>query len=117
MDRGPTSQCKLCGEVGHQTIGCHYHPSILEDRRVLNLKNQTNDFGKDMDMSYTKLTKKKEWRMVKVPILKDQMKQLIPKKEHQKVTLPTFLVLWVGLPSTIGGSRWGPQMHGMGPTM
>jgi hypothetical protein len=24
MDRGPQSRCKLCGEVGHQTILCHY---------------------------------------------------------------------------------------------
>jgi hypothetical protein len=38
----------------------HYHPSILNDKGVPNPKNQTNDFGKDMDMIYTKLIKKKE---------------------------------------------------------
>jgi hypothetical protein len=61
-----------------------------------------------MDMSYTKLMKKKELGMVEVPILEDQMKQIRPKKEPQEVTLATFQVPWVGLPSTIGGPRWGP---------
>ncbi len=74
MDRGPPSWCKLCGEVKHQTIGCHYHPSIMEDKKIPNLKNQTSGYGEDMDMNYTKLTKKKEGRMVKAPILKNQMK-------------------------------------------
>jgi hypothetical protein len=60
MDKGPPSRCKLCKEVGHQTLGCHYHPSIMEYRRVPNSKNETNDYGKDMDMSYTRLTNKKE---------------------------------------------------------
>jgi hypothetical protein len=52
MDRGPPLHCKLCGEVGHQAIGCHYHLSILDDKGVLDLKNKTSDFGKDMNMSY-----------------------------------------------------------------
>jgi hypothetical protein len=32
----------------------------LDDRRVPNSKNQINDYGKDMDMSYIKLMKKKK---------------------------------------------------------
>jgi hypothetical protein len=52
MDKGPPSWCKLCGEVGHQTIGCHHHPSILDDKKLPNQKNQIKYFGKDMDMSY-----------------------------------------------------------------
>jgi hypothetical protein len=60
MDKGPPSQCKLCGEVRHQAIGCHYHLSILDDKGVSNPKNHTNDFGENMDMSYTRLMKKKE---------------------------------------------------------
>jgi hypothetical protein len=39
MDRGPPSQCKLCGEVGHQVIGCYYHLSILDGEVVPNWKN------------------------------------------------------------------------------
>jgi len=44
------------------------------------------------------------------------MKQPKPKKEPHEVTPPTFQMSWAGLPSTIGGPRWGPQMYGMGPT-
>ncbi len=40
---------------------------------VHNQNNRTNDFGEDMDMSYTKVTKKKNKRMVEAPILEDQM--------------------------------------------
>jgi hypothetical protein len=54
--------------------------------------------------------------MVKVPILEVQMKQHKPNKEPHEVTPPTFQVSWAGLPSTIGGPGWGPQMYGMGPT-
>jgi hypothetical protein len=82
MDKGPPSWCKLCGEVGHQAIGCHYHPSILDDKGVPNPKNQTNDFGEDMDMSYTKLMKKKEQRMVKAPILKTIWSNLDQRKNR-----------------------------------
>jgi hypothetical protein len=46
----------------------------MEDKKIPNLKNQTSGYGEDMDMNYTKLTKKKEGRMVKAPILKNQMK-------------------------------------------
>jgi hypothetical protein len=38
-----------------------------------------------MDMSYTRVIKKKDWKMVEVPILEDQMKQPKPKKELQEV--------------------------------
>ncbi len=31
IGRTPSSRCKLCSEVGHQVIGCHYHPSVLDD--------------------------------------------------------------------------------------
>jgi hypothetical protein len=55
--------------------------------------------------------------MVEVPILEDQMNQPKPKKEPHEVTPPTFQVPWVGLPSTIGGLGWGPQMYKMGLTM
>jgi hypothetical protein len=48
---------------------------------VPNSKNQIGDSGEDMDMSYIRLTKKKEWRMVEVPILENQMKQPKPKNE------------------------------------
>jgi len=53
----------------------------LDDRGVPNPKNQTNDSKEEMDMSYTRLMKKKELGMVEVPILEDQMKQIRPKKE------------------------------------
>jgi hypothetical protein len=52
----------------------------LDDKGVPNSKNQTNDYGKDMNMNYIRVMKKKEWRMVEVPILKNNMKQLRPKK-------------------------------------
>jgi len=70
-----------------------------------------------MDMNYTKLMKKKKWKIIKAPILKDQMKQLRPKKEPQEVSPQTFQVPWVGLPSTIGGLGWGPKLYGINPTM
>jgi len=63
-------------------IGCHYHPSIIDDKGVPNLKNHIDDFGKDMDMIYTRLTKKKERRLVEARILENQMKQ--PKKKYYK---------------------------------
>jgi hypothetical protein len=68
-----------------------------------------------MDLIYTKLKRKKEWRIVEALILEDKMKQP-PKKTPQEVTLPTFQVPWA-IPSTIGGPRWEPHMYGMGPTM
>jgi hypothetical protein len=50
------------------------------------------------------MKKKKDRRMVETSILKDQMKYPISKKRHEEVTRgPTFQVLWVCLPSTIGG--------------
>jgi hypothetical protein len=47
----------------------------MDDKGVPNPKNQTNDFGEDMDMKYTRLMKKKEWKMEddRRPILEDQM--------------------------------------------
>jgi len=39
IDKGPPSLCKLCGEIGHQAIGCHYHPLILDDKRVSSFKS------------------------------------------------------------------------------
>jgi hypothetical protein len=74
MDKGPPSWCKLCGEVGHQTMGCHYHPSILDDKKVPNQKNQTNNSRKDMDMNYVWLKKQKDNKTLKAPILEDQMR-------------------------------------------
>jgi hypothetical protein len=76
-------------------IACHYHPSILDDRGVPNPKNQTNDSRKDMDMSYTRMMKKKDWKMVEAPILEDQMKQPKPKKELQKVTRQNNTYQWI----------------------
>ncbi len=35
-------------------------------------------------MSYTRVMKKKDWKMVEAPILKNQMKQPKPKKELQE---------------------------------
>jgi len=52
--------------------------------------------------------KKKDKRTIEVPILEDQMKQPKPKKEPHELIPPTFQMPWVGLPSTIGGPRWGP---------
>lgn len=69
-----------------------------------------------MDMNYTKLMKKKKWKMLEVPVLENQMKQPKPKKEPHEIKPPTSQVPWVGLPSTIWGLGWGPQMYGMGPT-
>jgi hypothetical protein len=31
-DKGRLSWCKLCGEVRHQAIECHYHLSIMDDK-------------------------------------------------------------------------------------
>jgi hypothetical protein len=100
-----------------QAIGCHYHPSILDDKGIPNLKNHTNDFKEDMDMSYVRLTKDKEQRTIEAPILKYEMKQPRPKKGLQELTPPTFQVLWANLPSTIRGPRWGPQLYGINLTM
>lgn len=90
MDKGPPSRCKMCGEVGHQTIGCHYHPSILDDKKIPNQKNQINDSGKDMDMSYIRMNKQKDNMMLEAPILEYQMKQLKPNMKPQEVTPLTF---------------------------
>jgi hypothetical protein len=89
----------------------------LDERGICNSKNQTSDSKEDMDVSYTRLTKKKKQRMIEAPILKDQMKQPKPKKELLEVTLPTFQIPWANLPSTIGGLGWGPQLYGINPTM
>jgi hypothetical protein len=51
-------------------VGCHFHPSIMNDKGVPNPKNQTNDFGEDMDMNYTKLMKKKKWKTIEGPFWK-----------------------------------------------
>jgi hypothetical protein len=56
-----------------------------------------------MDMSYTRVMKKKDMRIVEVTILEDQTKPPKPKKEPQEVAPPTFQVPWVGLPSIVGG--------------
>lgn len=78
--------------------------SIMDDKGVPNQKHQTSDFGEDMKMNYTWMKKKKDRRIVEAPILEDQMKQPISKKGHDEVTRgPTFQILWVCLPSTIGG--------------
>jgi hypothetical protein len=45
-----------------------------------------------MDMSYTKVMKTKDQRIVEAPILEEQMKQPKPKKEPKEVTPPTFQV-------------------------
>jgi hypothetical protein len=45
-----------------------------------------------MDMSYTKVMKTKDWKIVEAPILEDQMKQPTLKKEPKEVTPPTFQV-------------------------
>jgi hypothetical protein len=55
----------MCGEVGHQAIGNHYHPSILGDKGVPNKKFQTNDSREAMDMSYIRVTKKKNQKLGK----------------------------------------------------
>jgi hypothetical protein len=82
LNKRQPSWCKIYGETRHQAIGCHYHPSILDDKGVPNLKNHIDDFGKNMDMIYIRLTKKKERRLVEVCILENQMKQ--PKKKYYK---------------------------------
>jgi hypothetical protein len=68
----------------------------MDDKGIPSLKNQINDYREYMDMNYIILMKKKEQKTIKAPILKDQMKQLRPKKEPKEVTPPTFQVLWVG---------------------
>jgi len=75
MDKGPPSRCKLCGggrAPNHRMTLLVF--SILDDKGVPNQKYHTNDFGKDMDMSYIKVMKKKGRRMVEAPILENQMK-------------------------------------------
>jgi hypothetical protein len=41
---------------------------------VPNQNNQSNASREDKDMNYSKVTKKKDKKMVEAPILKDQMK-------------------------------------------
>jgi hypothetical protein len=45
-----------------------------------------------MDMSYTKMMKMKDRRIIEMPILENQMKQPKPKKEPKEVIPPTFQV-------------------------
>jgi hypothetical protein len=50
------------------------------------------------------MKKKKDKKMVEAPILEDQMKQPISKKEHKEVTQSLeFQILWARLTFTIGG--------------
>lgn len=40
-------RCTLCGEVGHQAIGCHYQPSSLDDKGLHVTTQQTSDFSEE----------------------------------------------------------------------
>jgi hypothetical protein len=46
----------------------------MDDKGVPNQKYHTSDFGEDMDMSHTRMMKKKNERMVEAPTLENQMK-------------------------------------------
>jgi hypothetical protein len=94
----------MCGDVGHQTIRSHYHPSILDDKGVPNKKN--SDCREGMNMSYIRMMKKKDQKLAKAPILENQMKQPKPKKEPHELT-PSNLASVVGWSTFY---HWGSDM-------
>jgi hypothetical protein len=47
-------RCKLCGEIGHQVIGFHYHPLIIDDKGVFMWPLYVSDL-KDMEVGPAKV--------------------------------------------------------------
>jgi hypothetical protein len=80
----------------------------LDDKRVPNPENQTSNYGEDMDMNYTRLTKKNKKEDDTCPHFGRPNQATQIKEESQEVTPPTFQMPWVNLLSTIGGLGWGP---------